>query len=375
MPRSQGKAISLLPRRSRCLGEFVVTIFLGVAGKALAPGGPFLPGAAPEPGWEAKMMQGSWFPLIKDLAENEHFKMMPPAHRLYYLLIISEYNLRGKFYKSDLEAAVTIGTSVDTIRRARRELQRLGWIITEPGFLAKGIRPVATTYCEVDFYQVCEGEFFAPIHRYAFEALLFKLRRGELGHKEVLMYVYICYFEARYRDNGGFFISKRELIELTGMPEAPAAVLRLNEIEIFEDDVTLFVIEDIYHKIKIVEHTYFADPEEDENNRENVVKYREDIKRRVEIAKKKQAFKKGEPQEEELLPLFKNLYKEMYGKPILVDYGQEKRLIALAQEHGIASIEKGIHAYFRADIVPNNTGAKTRTLANFLMCYLEFIAC
>ncbi|UNC92417.1 hypothetical protein [Candidatus Contubernalis alkaliaceticus] len=235
-------------------------------------------------------MSGSFFPFTKGLAENEIFKRISPAHRLYFFLLISEFNLRGKFYKSDLEAAVTISTSLDTIRRARKEFQRLEWAKARPGFLEKGKRPVATTYFDVAFSQVEKGEFFSPIHRYAFEALLYYMRRGTMGHKELLTFFYVCYLSTKYREDEDFFISKRELCELTGLPESPAAVLKLNEVKFFGDE-SLFVIEDVYHKIKILKHWGFVDPEDSENNRMQAVKYREDISRRVSVAKT-QAVKK-----------------------------------------------------------------------------------
>jgi len=235
----------------------------------------------------------SFFPLRKDLIEHEHFKGMPAAHRLYFLLLVSEFNLKGTFYKSDLEAAVTINTSLDTIRRARRELQRLEWIEAQPGFLSARKKPIATRYFHVKFAQVEDGQFFAKIHRYAFQALLHRTRAGHMDHKELLLFCYVCYFNIKYREAGekDFFISKRELIELTGMTEAPAAVLRLHQHQVFGDE-GIFEIVDVYHKIKILQQRIFADPEEDEHNRNQSLKHQEDIKKRVEAAKKKPLPKK-----------------------------------------------------------------------------------
>ena len=325
-------------------------------------------------------MHGSWFPFKRELVNNENFKQMSPAQRLYFLLLVSEYNLRGSFYKSDQEIAVTIHASVDTVRRARKKLEQLGWIETKPGFRDSSGREVATTYFYVKFARMKKGskngKFFAPIHRYAFNSMLYKLRTGRLSQKEVLLFCYICYFESRYSmDKGEFFISKRELVGLTEISGAPEAVLSLNKVTIFGEDETLLELEDHYHKIKVLEHRGFADPEQNEHNRYMAELFRQDIKQRVENAKREQALKKGEPQKEQLLPLFKNLYKQTHGKPLGTGHDQEKELLSLAEKHGAAAVAEGIHAYFQVDIVPNTTGAKTRTLANFLACNREFIAC
>ncbi len=224
----------------------------------------------------------SFFPLRKSLVENENFKKMPPAHKLYFLLLISEYNLRGRFYQSDMEFAVTINTSQETIRRARRNLKKLGWLSFRPGFLENGKRPVATTYYNVAFSKVEKGEFFAPIHRYSFQALLYHLRICFLYRKEVLLFCYLCYFREKYQgEEEDFFISKKELRELTGMPGAPDVLLRFSQLAFFSDDAPICDTEDYYHKIKIVEYNEFADPEEDEFTRKRANFFREDIQNRL----------------------------------------------------------------------------------------------
>jgi hypothetical protein len=80
----------------------------------------------------------NWFPLPRSLMENPIFIMSTPLEKLYLLHIASELNLRGPFYKADLEAAVTLRASEDKIRRTRRSFMRLGWIQAKPGFRSKG---------------------------------------------------------------------------------------------------------------------------------------------------------------------------------------------------------------------------------------------
>ena len=102
-------------------------------------------------------MHGSWFPFKRELVNNENFKQMSPAQRLCFLLLVSEFNLRGSFYKADQEIAVTIHASVDAVRRARKKLEQLGWIETRPGFRDSSGRGVATTYFNVKFARIIKG--------------------------------------------------------------------------------------------------------------------------------------------------------------------------------------------------------------------------
>jgi len=247
-------------------------------------------------------MNGSFFPFQKTLVDNDDFKKMSAVWRLYYLLLVSRFNLYGSFYMSDLEAAVRVNTSVDTIRRARRRFQLLGWVNCFPGFLGKNKRPVSTTYNKVAFATVENGVFFAKISRYEYESLLNWLREGDTNHKSLLMFFYANYFKTIYTLNSekkDYFISKHELISLTGISGAPEAFLKFNKLEIFGGDKkTFFDIEDAYHAIKIKEHRVCAEPERCEGNRMLAEKYENDAKER--IAKAKAAFKNKKPKRKKL---------------------------------------------------------------------------
>lgn len=109
----------------------------------------------------------NWFPLYKKLMEDsEQFRALTPVEKLYFWLLISEFNARGPFYRADLEFAVTLAISEDKIRRARPKLQKLNWIKVRPGFQSKG-KNVATLYEHVAGAAIVENEHFAQIHRYA----------------------------------------------------------------------------------------------------------------------------------------------------------------------------------------------------------------
>ncbi len=316
----------------------------------------------------------SFFPFRKSLVEHPQFKAMPVTYRLYLLWLISEFNLKGEFYRSDQAVAVTLGMSIATIRRARRHEQKLGWVRTKPGFWRKDGSSVATRYLEVGFSQVVEGEFFAPIHRYAFEVMLESLRDGQLTHQQALLYPYVCYFEAEYRHGqDSFFVSKRELAELTGMTDAPTGVRKLSLVSFFQKSQPLFTVTDAYHKLEFTKVAQFADPSEDEHNRKLAEQRRHRLEDKARHARMWEKRLAGDMEPEDLPLLFTQLYHEQYGrKPQIAEHHKEE-LCLLAEECGARCMAKCLKAYFTAREVANVTGAETRTLANFLQTHGHFL--
>src|SRR5439155_11422041 len=75
----------------------------------------------------------SWFPLCKALMEdNPEFSLMPSRYKVLFWMLISEYNLRGVFYRCDLEMAVMLNTTPKTIQRARKLLVGCGLLTFRP---------------------------------------------------------------------------------------------------------------------------------------------------------------------------------------------------------------------------------------------------
>ncbi|MGD9155581.1 MAG: hypothetical protein PVG90_08780 [Bacillota bacterium] len=68
---------------------------------------------------------------------------------MYYLLLVSDFNQCGEFFRSDSANAVKLKVSLDIIRRARRQFAKLGWIEVKQG-LSSG-KPVATVYKAVKY--------------------------------------------------------------------------------------------------------------------------------------------------------------------------------------------------------------------------------
>lgn len=235
----------------------------------------------------------NWFPLCKSMMEeNEEFRKLTPAEKLYYWLLISEYNRHGgQFYKSDLETAVTLGISEVKVRQARRKLQSLKWLKIIPGFQThrnKNVKNVATRYLFVNWASPTEGEFFAQMHRFAFEAMLARVRHREFAHADVAIYIYLAYlfWKNRGKDGGRFYITKNHLRELTDIPNAPARVERLYQIFTFTGGKHLFEYLDQYHRLFFTDWNTFADPSEDDNNRKLAEGYQDEIKKAVAKAKK-----------------------------------------------------------------------------------------
>ena len=49
----------------------------------------------------------NWFPLSRSMMEDsQEFKGLTVAEKLYYILVLSELNLRGEFYRADLELSL-----------------------------------------------------------------------------------------------------------------------------------------------------------------------------------------------------------------------------------------------------------------------------
>lgn len=299
----------------------------------------------------------NWFPLCKSMMEDSpEFRALTPVEKLYFWLCLSEFNLRGRFYRADLEMAVTLAVSEDKIRRARRKLQAMEWLTVLPGFKARG-KPVATRYLSVAWATPEEGEFFAPMHRYAFEAMLARIRWGTFRHPDVVTYVYLCYLFQKHsagNDGAGFYVTKATLRHLTGLPDAPARVENLYRGFTFAGGRSLFEYRDQYHRLEFNRWNRFADPSEDENNRRIAEGYRQQIKEAVARAKheKQDRMRVLSPED---LPDF---YVRKVGWSLRSD--QRAQLVELGRQCGVKVIHRSI-VRFIADV-----SCRRRTFREFL---------
>jgi hypothetical protein len=173
----------------------------------------------------------SWFPIAQDLMEHEAFRALPPTTRIYYLWCVSEFNLHGPFYRSDLEVGVTLWAAEVTIRKARRALTALGWLAVRPGTRAGG-RHLATRYDGVKWSTTRECTWFAQQQRLAFEMMLHLIRLRTFQPADVWVYLCLSYLRWRYRsvvDENTFTVSKRVLAEMSGVHDAGERVRRLHD--------------------------------------------------------------------------------------------------------------------------------------------------
>lgn len=226
----------------------------------------------------------NWFPLYRAMMENPDFTdLLSPVEKLFMLLLISEYNMRGAFRKCDLEIAATLGVSESKVRQARYKLAELGWIATVPGFKLPGKKTgIATLYDAVKWAVVTEnGDFFARMHRFAFEQLLSKVRSGTFTHADVVTYVYLCYLNERNGSKGEFYVTKQELRELTNIENVAACVARLHDRFQFTSGAPLFEYQDLYHKLLVRKFRCFADPSKDENNARIAAVMKDEVRQRI----------------------------------------------------------------------------------------------
>jgi len=204
----------------------------------------------------------NWFQLTASRMENVTYQKLSPAERLYLEYIISEYARRGAFYQSDLEIAVTLGMSVDKVRQARRkvgtepESVRLltarargvecpggyGWIVYEHGW-QHGAHGLATQYLDVPIAEHRKGTWYASIPRFTFETLFSYVRAKRLSHADVVVWLVLAYKYWRCRGNvedHPFFITKKELVLLSGVVSAAASVQHLYGAFTFSEGSHLF---------------------------------------------------------------------------------------------------------------------------------------
>jgi len=222
----------------------------------------------------------NWFPLSKSMMEgNADFRKLTPGEKVFWLSILSQINLRGEFYKADLEWAVVLALSLSKVRQARRKLQALGWLKVTPGRKAQG-RRLATRYHLARWAKPEPHVLFAQMQRYAWEALLDHLqpkRRSPwaekrlkpwFNHCDLVVYAFLCYFWQRFLGpaNGDIFITKGQLQKATNLPNAAESVRRLYADYTFYRGAHLFKVREGHHRFQITEWAWFADPHDDDHN-------------------------------------------------------------------------------------------------------------
>jgi len=231
----------------------------------------------------------AWFPIFEKFIDGPG-KRLTPTEKLYFWYIASRFNKEGEFYQSDLEIAVTMATSEKTVRRARAKLVEMGMIQVKPGQL-KSNRPFATRYLLVRYANTTEElGFYAQIQRYTFETMFDFLRKGRLQHGDVVVYICLYYWcwrtRGKYEDRDRFFITKKELQNITCLRDAATRVLKVYDAFIFSEGSHLFEYKEEHHRFIFKDWSICADPDKDEKSRQNAERRLEEIKNSVKNEKR-----------------------------------------------------------------------------------------
>ncbi|MCL5734409.1 MAG: hypothetical protein M1274_02285 [Actinobacteria bacterium] len=231
------------------------------------------------------------FLLPASVVEDDRFRACTTRERVFLLFILSEFALHGPFYSSDLMMAVTLGISVTKIREARRLFERQDWITVRTGFRVGG-RNLATNYLGAPCSQIEPGALAAPVHRFAFEVLLDRVRQGQLLHADLLVYCILDYVrlvgigeEELSFERDIFEISKERLHTLTALPGDLRSVRRLCRNFRFDDGSRLFVYKDHPDRLIITDWQEFADPSHCEEARQEREAMRADVAAKVRLRK------------------------------------------------------------------------------------------
>lgn len=225
----------------------------------------------------------NWFPLSDPLLNDTGFQSLSASERLFLVLIQSEFCLRGPFYKSDLEVAVTLGfNSQDSVRRARRKVgspteddalayrtgsgiplrSGFGFAIYSPGRKIGG-SSLATKYVDVPAAFPPDGSFFAQIHRFSFESLLHRVRGGKLRRDDVMVWLVLAYGYWRFQrgsERNDFFVPVQQLSRWSGARDVCSSLSRLRNVVRFAQDERLFDLDYRYRDVLIRKWTWWADP-------------------------------------------------------------------------------------------------------------------
>jgi hypothetical protein len=224
----------------------------------------------------------SWFPLARDYMEhNSDFHSLTPTEKVYFIWLVSEANLRGPFYCSDMQVAVTLNTAEVTIRKARRKLSRMGWIGMDHGFMDARGRGVATRYAFVLWSVPAACQWFAQVPRQSLGMLLHISRAGRIQPADVLVYLCLCYQYWKSDRDEEFSIPKSALCEMSGLHEVNSHLDRLYNTFTYSSGLHLFEYTG-YHSLRFSKWAIPASPDESEANRKMAESWVEDIKERLE---------------------------------------------------------------------------------------------
>jgi hypothetical protein len=319
------------------------------------------------------------FPLPSQLIEDsEEFKRCSPTEKLYLFHVLSRLNAtqaQGKdsFFQADIEIAVTLGVSLKHIQRVRRKITKLGFLETTPGHKDRYGRGVATAYTGSKWLDVVEeiktlgGDAgrFSLIHRFGFEAMLNNMRSDAFDAYDVVMWVYLFYLYQKYGGKQDFYVSKGELFDLTNIdiPRQERCLRSLYDKFAFSGGSHLFEYNDGYHKWEISKWAEWADPSQDDNNKQVQDKWRRQLKQKIRQAKTQAKTEEGR----RLIDWYREQYRDIFGRSPS-GYHSEHKATKAVEQYGMIQLKGLLEWYLLAgqEDLPITCKSKTRTLTDFL---------
>lgn len=312
-----------------------------------------------------------FFPIYKEQMETPEFVNLSPAKKSYYFLLQSMFNKFGQFYYRDSNFAAALNCSDDTIKKARREFVKKGWITVIPGRRDKHGRGLATQYTSVKWSrppQKDDGFQFSPFQRYSLEMLLNK----KLSLDCVVVYMSLSYWSYFHQlEDGAFFITKSQLKELTGlkgMNQIEECIEELYDSFQYASGSHLFEYDDQYHKYKFEKWATPSEPSEDEGNRSIQKRFWDNVMKQGKVLQEKKQSKAKEKELAEVIGIceyFKMRYKDYYGIEPNPDAFQMHDLILATKEIGELDMRHAINRYFIDDI-KGLYRSQRRTMKKFL---------
>lgn len=313
-----------------------------------------------------------FFPIyVEQMEENEQFRKLSPLKKCYYFMLQSRFNKQREFYCRDTEFAAALNCSDKSIKAARPEFIKNGWIDVIPGHKDKRGRGLSTVYKSVkwsDPPKKGDNKQFYAMQRYAFEMILQK----NYMHESVVVYLVLNYWRGFNRfDEGDFYITKSKLRELTNIDSMDKIEKCLEELSTFRyaGETPLFKYKDKYHNFHFDEWAMPADPMDDDNARTIQKTYWQSIAAKgKELEKEKQAKLQKEKLKElsHVVDLFKSKFTDYYNqKPANYDY-QAADLLSETEKIGVERMEKAINGFFSEKSIPGVPPSSKRTLGKFL---------
>jgi hypothetical protein len=313
----------------------------------------------------------TWFPVLEEAFHDVRFLGLRPSEKLLFWALVSDFNLHGSFYRADLEYSARLRLSEITVRAARRHLKKLGFVEYSSGY-RNSEKNFATHYKSVKWSKPLKNGAFSQIHRYTFDAMLAHLRNGHCTHNELVVYVYLMHrhwlISYRAAKSGvsldSFYISKNQLRDETGISKSVECVNILDGNFRKYTGGRLFDVRDDYHKLTFSNWVIFSDPSVSEVSRQIADAIDDDLKRTIVV--RRQEKEDRQLKDDDLVTLFRELYRDRYNRGVRIGENQRRELVLLGEQRGVGRIAKLMREFMARSEDASKVQDVPRTLSLFL---------